>query len=240
MNSTVITVVRKNIRQSLRDPITFFIGLLPVALAILFRFMIPFITGLFRPWIDLSGLENFWAGLLILIGPMMFGMVGGFLFLDEKDQNLLPVLKVTPMSDSFWILEKTILPVIITVPGILLQLLLCGLVSPFNWRYIPLGIIAALEAPLLTMFMATFAKDKVQGMTMAKAVSIIMMPPLLTIFINHPLIHLTAVSPPYWILTAFRYSAEGGIRFWLTITGGGLYHILLGYFLFRLSRKNFN
>ncbi len=220
----------------MRDPITFFIGLLPVALALLFRYMIPFITDLFRPWIDLSGLETFWAGLLILIGPMMFGMVGGFLFLDEKDQNLLPVLKVTPMSDSFWLLEKAVLPVIITIPGILLQLLLCGLVSPFNWRYIPLAIIAALEAPLLTLFMATFARDKVQGMAMAKALSIIMVPPILTLFIDHPLIHLTAISPPYWILRAFRYSAAGGVGFWLTILGGGLYHILLGYLIFGLSR----
>jgi len=237
MNSTLSTILNKEVRQFFKDPMTILIGILPFPIAIIFRFGIPPLADFLAPWIDLSGLENFWAGLLIMIGPMLFGFTGGFLFLDEKDQGLLPVLRVTPVSDSLWVFEKTIIPMAVTLPGVLIQLAICGLIAPFNPRYIPLAILAALEAPFLSLVIASMAKDKVQGMTMGKTMSLVMMPPMLIYFIDHPLIHLSALSPPYWILQTFRHVEQGDRSFWMFFTGGLLYHLVLGVTIFSLSRR---
>ena len=194
--NNMILMLKKESKQFFRDPLTLFIGLLPFPIALIFRFGIPPLIRFLSPWFDLSGLEQFWAGLLVMISPMLFGFTGGFLFLDEKDQGLLPTLKITPIPDSLWILEKTLIPFLITVPGVLLQLALCGLVPPFRLEYIPLAFLAALEAPFFALLIGTFSKDKVQGMTTGKSLSAIMIPALLVFFIHHPLVHLAAVSPP--------------------------------------------
>ncbi|MBI9103600.1 MAG: hypothetical protein JEY99_14395 [Spirochaetales bacterium] len=237
MNNILSIILKKEVRQFFTDPMTILIGVLPFLIAVIFRLGIPPLTRFLTPWLDMSGLEPFWAGLLIMMGPMLFGFTGGFLFLDEKDQGLLPVLKVTPVSDSLWVFEKTIIPMLITLPGVLIQLALCGLVAPFHPRYILLAILAALEAPFLTLAIAAAARDKVQGMTMGKTMSLIMMPPLLIYFIDHPLIHLSAISPPYWILQTFRYAEQEGVNFWIFFTGGLFYHIILGVIIFALSRR---
>ena len=206
-------------------------------LALLFRFLIPWVTRLLQPLLDLSGLDSLWLGFLIMAGPIMFGWVGGILLLDEKDQNLSPVLLVTPAPTALRLAVKSFFPALTAVPGTFLVILLSGMAPPYMKEYWLVALLAALQAPLMTLLIYSAASSKLQGITLAKALTLLYMPPLLVPFFSSPLVHLSALSPPYWTLGAFRAAVEGTPGFGFFFLGGILYSALLVILLFRLAKR---
>lgn len=237
MKAATKTLLKNDVRGILRDPMSFFIALLPLLLALLFRWLIPWGTALLSPYADLSGLESLWLGLLLILTPLMFGWTGGLLLLDERDQGLLPALSVIPPRPGPRLAVKSIVPAALCLPGTFLIIALSGMAPVYNHRYWPIALLAAMQAPLMTLLLSSLATTKVQGFTIAKALTLFYIPPVAVPFFSHPLIHLTALSPPYWLLGAFRAVVNGTEGFWFYLLGGLVYHILLGGILFRLARQ---
>jgi len=237
MKKLFLILLKNDLRGISRDPMSFFIALLPLLLALLFRFLIPWITDLLRPLLDLSGLDSLWLGFLIMAGPIMFGWVGGILLLDEKDQNLSPVLLVTPAPTVLRLAVKSIFPALSALPGTFLIILISGMAPPYLKEYWLVAVLAALQAPLMTLLIYGVASSKLQGITFAKALTLLYMPPLLVPFFASPLVHLSALSPPYWTLGAFRAAVEGTRGFWFFFLGGIVYSLLLLTLLFRMAKR---
>lgn len=237
MKTVLKTLVINDLKAIFRDPMSFALILLPLLLATLFRFLIPWGTDTLMPHIDLSGMDGIWLGFLLIAGPSMFGWVGGFLLLDEKDQGLLPVLTVTPVPGSLRLLVKSAIPVIISMPSTFLIIWLSGLAPAYLSRYWPVAIMAALQAPMMTLLLSSIGKTKVQGVTLAKSLMLLFMPPMALPFVDHPLIHLTAISPPYWIIESLRTAINGQGIYWFYVTGGIAYTLGIGILLFKLARK---
>ncbi len=62
---------------------------------------------------------------LVLQVPVMYGVVIGFLVLDERDDGTLEALRVTPVSMSAYAYYRTIVAVFLSVFFILASLPLC-------------------------------------------------------------------------------------------------------------------
>jgi len=237
MKSILKTLAINDLKAILRDPMSFALILLPLMLAYLFRFLIPWGTALLMPYLDLSGMDGIWLGFLLIAGPSMFGWVGGFLILDEKDQGLLPALTITPIPGWQRLLVKSSLPALVTIPSTFLIINLSGMAPPYLHRYWLIALLSALQAPIMTLLLSSLGKTKVQGVTLAKSLMLIFMPPMALPFVSHPLIHLTALSPPYWVIESLRTTISGESNFWFYFLGGFAYSLLLGAILFKVARK---
>ncbi len=75
------------------------------------------------------------------------------------------------------------------------------------------ALAAAPLAPLMALFLAAFARNKVQGFALMKAAGAVTWPPLAAIFVAMPWQLLFGVSPVYWPARVY-WSAQDGEAAW--------------------------
>ena len=134
-----------------------------------FLMVYPFILGgILRwllPWVHTGLLENIgfdlsqyyllivsFFGLLVI--PQLVGLLVGTLLLDEKDQDTLTALMVTPMPVRTYALYRALTPALISVLGILLVVPFINvLVLPVE-KLLPLAVSAAPLGPMMALILS--------------------------------------------------------------------------------------
>ena len=167
----LFTLGRSDILNFRRDTMLQFLLIYPLILGGLLRWLVPWVqSGLMESiGFDLGEylllLVSFF-GLLII--PQIVGLLVGTLLLDEKDQDTLTALMVTPMPIRTYALYRALTPALISVLGILVVVPFINiLVLPFD-KLLPLAISAAPLGPMMALLLAALAKNKVEGLAVMK------------------------------------------------------------------------
>lgn len=221
-----VALARGDARNITRDGILLLVTLAPLILAAVIRWGVPPLAEYLRQrtGFDLSQHYPFLIGFLTLVPPMMFGMVTGFILLDERDEEILTYISVTPMSRSGFVWYRMAGPVLVSFAFFLIFLRFTGLVPPDPVRDLPVAMLVALEAPLLTLFLAAFAANKVEGLALVKVTGIMFLAPFAGYFIPSRWQLLAGIFPPYWVTKAFVVGDRVGSGFWWYVLGGLLIH----------------
>ena len=157
--------------------------------------------------------------------PIVFGTIIGFLLLDERDDQTFLALQMTPMSLRAYLAYRLGMPILVSVlVGLCLFPLFDLIQLPFSGLLL-LTALAALEAPLFALFLASFAENKVAGFALMKAASAVMLLPIVAYFSNSTWQFLAGFIPSYWPMKVFWVLAQGG-NFWPYLLFGLLYHLL--------------
>jgi fluoroquinolone transport system permease protein len=82
-------------------------------------------------------------------------------------------------------------------------------------------------APLFALFTATAAQNKVQGMAVMKAASVVNLPPLLAYFVQGPAQWAFGLVPTFWPVKVFWLLQEGDAWGWAALAVGFAYQALL-------------
>ena len=194
------TLMAADLKRIGRDPMTVFLLFLPFVIGLAARWGLPLLAETLQDVaeFDLRPFFPLINTLLLLMAPMMVGWTAAFALLEEKDQDMLPTLQVTPLPP--WSL--TIGRVLWTWPAAFLAILvvaaLSGLAPPFQPRYIPAALVMGLQAPFTATLIARLARNRVQGLTIAKAYSFILAAPCLEELIDSPWRFAAGVLPTYW------------------------------------------
>ncbi len=230
-----------DLRSIRRDSFLVWIIPVPLLLGLLLRWAVPEITA----WLIRAYGFDFtpYHGLLVsyvtlLLVPVTVGQLVGFLLLDERDDDTLRALLVTPLPLTGYLLYRISVPLLLcTVMG-LLAIPLTGLVD-MPWRdLLPIFAVATLEAPIVTLLVACVARNKVQGLALAKVISSVQMLPVLAYFLDPPWQYAAALMPNYWVAKAFWLAEAGATSAsWLLVAGGLAYHLLLLWLLLRWFRR---
>lgn len=212
-----------------RDALLRWMVLLPLGLAVLVRLAItPLearIQTLFQ--FDLAPYHTLIASTFLVLVPQLFGMVIGFLLLDQRDDHTLMALQVTPMSLGGYLAYRVIVPLVLSAVVLLVVIPLVGLVEV---ALVPLLIsVLATSAltPLFALFLAAFAANKVQGLALVKGLGIILLPGLIAYFVPFPWQLALGLSPVYWPLKLFWELQAGAPTAWFYGLAGLAYHGLL-------------
>jgi fluoroquinolone transport system permease protein len=107
-----------------------------------------------------------------------------------------------------------------------------GVVSFPPGALIAAGALAALEAPLIALFLVAFAQNKVQGLALAKILGALMVGPVAAWFMPEEWQVLAGIVPPFWPVKALWVAARGG-PWWPWVMGGALIHAVLLWLLLR-------
>ncbi|MDR0271644.1 MAG: hypothetical protein LBJ26_26665 [Paenibacillus sp.] len=87
---------------------------------------------------------------------------------------------------------------------------------------------AALEAPLIALFLVAFASNKVEGLALSKGASLMVVVPAVAWFISSPIKYAFGIFPAFWIYEIFR--GDGGQwQSLLLMLGGVGVHLLAVY-----------
>ena len=210
-------------RNVARDSMLRWIAVFTPLFGLLFRFAVPLVADALDRQFGYDLVEYYpllMSFLPLMVGGMT-GTVGGFLLLDQRDDETLTALLVTPLSlgDYLWY-RLSGLALLSAVCGAL-TVPLAGLSETTATQVVVAAVTAAPLAPLYALFLAAFAANKVQGFALAKAAGVVMVPCVVAYFVTGPWQSAFGVVPHYWPLKVFWLFDEGA-------TGAALAHALVG------------
>jgi fluoroquinolone transport system permease protein len=223
-----------DIRMVARDPLLAILPFAPLLAATAMRLILPPVAGFLvsRLGFDLLAWAGLIRGLIIMFPGMFFGMVAGFLLLDDRDDGIAAYWSVTPVRRSGYLLARLGLFSLVAVPAGLACGLILGL-APLRWSDdLAMAILGALQVPIYALFLAAFAANKVEGLSIVKALGVLNMAPL-AVLLPGAVGRLGWPVPQYWAAAGFLSGLSGhptGIPLSVQFPGQGpvLAYILSG------------
>lgn len=193
---TYITFISNDLKIIFRDKTMAMIAFLPIILIMVCRFLVPFIATY------VTGFEGYYwmilAAFCILSGSTP-AFLSAFLMLDEKDENLVPVLKVTPVQYSNLIASRISFLMAFSFISSLLFLLFNGLQNTPFGKIIMSSILVSFVPAILLLFILPFAKNKIEGVTLFKGVNVVLFIPIAAFFVPVGWKMAFGVLPFYWV-----------------------------------------
>lgn len=222
-----------DIRNIRRDSLVAWMIYIPILMALLARFGIPPLAARLLEQYNFD-LTTYYPVLLsyFFIGmcPMVFGAVIGFLLLDEKDDRTLTALQVTPMPLSSYLIYRVSIPIILTIVMLLIIFPLANL-TPFNLKVILISAIAAAPmSPMLALFLAAFAENKIQGFALMKLTGVFLLAPIFAYFVTSNWELVFGFLPTYWPLKVYWMLSAGETNVWLYVFVAVVYQLLVTFF----------
>lgn len=216
--SRFFSLLRGDLRSVRRDPMLLVVSCAPLAILALLRVVVPQLG---------VAVEQYYRLIYMLFAtviPLLFGMVSGFLLLDEIDQRILSFVAVTPTGRGGYLVQKILLPTVL-VFGI--SLLLGGIngIVAVRWpEFLAVALLLALETPLVALFIVAFGENKVAGAALAKVAGLLVFGPIVAHFGDTPLALAAGILPTYWAGELFYFSGDSRGVWWLLFVGAlGIY-----------------
>ncbi|MGA9290465.1 MAG: hypothetical protein WBV93_19200, partial [Anaerobacillus sp.] len=171
---------------------------------------------------------------LLLTTPVMIGMVGGFMLLDEKDDGIAVSIAITPFQLKGYLIYRLSLPMFISLLLTLPVLLIGGFTEIMTLSLLPFLLLILVETPIIALLMASIAENKVEGLAVGKVISIMLALPIAIYFIDHPAMIMTGILPPFWPLKGYLLTMNGWqLSDFVFLLAGILYHLLMLYYLLK-------
>jgi len=226
-------------RNLVRDSMLRWMLLAPLLLALGFRFLLPWaMAGIgARFGVDLHVYLPIVYAYLVVITPVLFGMIVGFLLLDERDDRTLTALQVTPLTLNQYATYRIGVPMLISLAVTPLMLRVVG-DTTLTWPAMLLvSLVAAPLAPIFMLFLAAFAPNKVQGLALTKGAGIILFVPIAAWFVATPWQWLLGFAPTYWPAKVYWLLAADAPTTWVfTLLGLGWQILLIGLLFRRFNQ----
>ena len=228
-----------DVRNIIRDPLLRWMVFLPLLIGVLIRWGVPILSTYLaaRFQFDLVPYYHLVMSAMLLQWPILFGMIIGFLLLDQRDDQTITALQVTPLQLTGYLIYRISLPLVLSIIVTLVSFPIAGLVE---LGFLPLffaALLAAPLAPIFALFLATFAQNKVQGFALAKAVGIVTGPPVFAYFIDSSWKFAFGIFPTYWPMKFFWLLDASDGKLWIYFLVGMLYQIFVLWLLLKRFNK---
>lgn len=213
----------------------------PIIFGLLGRYFLPWVTDKygfnFVPFNDLI------LVILVLFVPIAYGALIGFSILEDRDDNVLTNIKVTPLSIhqflSFRLIAVYLLCVLATI-----FVMWFSKVGDISMKDIVLiSLLASLEAPISGLLINSFAKNKIEGFAVMKIGGSIVVFPIVALFFNGARELFFSFAPGFWSAKVISNIIRGG-GLYLSYNQyyfiGLVYMIILNILAYRLFMKKTN
>ncbi len=239
--------IKKDLSLILRDSFLLFMTFFVVIISVIFRFGLPYLNNYLcakniLPCATITkSLSDFYPLLISFIacfeGALIIGTVFGFALLDEKDDNTVKAMLVTPVPFFYQVMYRIIVPTIIATLVVFAQVLFIGQALIPLWKLIFISAGAALIAPMAALFYATFAENKIQGFAFAKFVGLVGWIIILAWFVSEPWQWLFGLFPPFLISKAYWMAYQGHNLWYIALVVGIVLQLCLLALLVRWFKK---
>jgi fluoroquinolone transport system permease protein len=222
-----------------RDPLLRWMIFYPLLLAGLIRWGVPLLAArlMAQFQFDLMPYYPLLMSFVLLMTPMLAGIVIGFLLLDQRDDQTLTAIQVTPLTLNGYLVYRLSLPLVLSLIITLIIFPIAGLVEIDFGLLVLAALSAAPLAPFYALVLAAFAENKVQGFALTKALGILLVPPLIAYFVPPPWQWIFGLVPLYWPVKLFWLPNADETSYWFYLITGLLYQGLLLLVLLRHFNK---
>ena len=227
----------------LRDPLLRWLVLFPVLIIVIIRWGIPELrdTLFEQSRFELEVYYELICSFLVLIMPIISGTVIGFLLLDQKDEQTIDALQVTPISMQSYLMYRNTLPMIISFVMTLVMLPLMGISNISIDKLVFVSIAAAPLAPIFALILAIGANNKVEGFAISKILGILNWPPIIAYFVPDSFQWIFWVIPTYWPVLAYWLADDNAVlSFHISWITGLLINLVILFVLGKAFKNRLN
>lgn len=240
----VLKLAVNDLRNVIRDRMFVFLFFAyPVMLILISRIIVhliaPRIENVFPLATNFSVLFMFFS----IAIPMIYSFIVAFLILDERDEHLLTVLRVMPISRNSYLVYRMFFMSLFAFIVLLIFPPLSGLVdgTQFSYpAYIPVALLFALFTPFLALLVSSFATNKVQAFAIFKISGTVFILPIFAFFLNlGDLKYIFSPIPNFWSLMSLDSVLQNGTLDIVHLGIGFAFHIaLIGVLFYIFNKKN--
>ena len=240
----ILKLAVNDLRNIIRDRFFVFAFIAyPVMLILFSRILVHLIAPRIENVFPLAANFSLIFMFFIIIIPFIFSFISAFLILDERDEHLLTVLRVMPISRNSYLIYRMFFMSLFAFIVLLIFPPLSGLVdgTQFSYTaYIPVAILFALFTPLAALLVASFATNKVQAFAIFKIGGTVFILPIFAFFLNlGTLKYIFSPIPNFWSLMLLDSVIQNGTIDIVHLVIGFAFHItLIGVFFYIFNKKN--
>lgn len=220
-----------DLRYLFRDKMLTFFLFTPFFLMLFIRLFVPY---LIETYPAVAPYHRYMVMMGAMQTAILFGFLGAFIFLEEKDENILAVIRILPISSVAFVVQRLTFGTVFSYFG---ALFLLSSTSDINlWQSAFLSIFYALVAPIISLSVGGFAKNKIEGMAYFKGIDLLLVLPILSFFVPQGFQYIFSVVPVFWAFQLHNALLNGDdILLFSLITP--LYYMLFLWGMFWFFRK---
>ncbi len=238
----ILKLAVNDLRNVIRDRMFVFLFFAyPVMLIVFSRILIHLIAPRIENVFPLATNFSVFFMFFSIAIPMIYSFIVAFLILDERDEHLLTVLRVMPISRNSYLIYRMFFMSLFAFIVLLIFPPLSGLVdgTQFSYpAYIPVALLFALFTPFLALLVSSFATNKVQAFAIFKISGTVFILPIFAFFLNlGDLKYIFSPIPNFWSLMSLDSVLQNGTLDIVHLGIGFAYHIALLAILFYIFNK---
>lgn len=214
-----------DVRHVTRDSLLAFVVLLPLLLALAYRFVIPGSDEMTRivaselpahlePYRGFferfaRGYEPALMSMFVALTPSGVGSVYGLLLVDERDARTLAAVRVTPQPFAGYLAARMLGPSALSLLTTVLAYPIAGLAPLPVASLIVIALAGASLVPPVALFIVTYAPNKMTGLVLLRVVTLVAALPVFAFLAGPGYERLAWPIPTYWQMKALWLAAEG-------------------------------
>lgn len=224
-------LIKADFRNVFRDPTLFTAAIAPLLITIVVVFLFPLVEEfVYSRWeVDISEYYRIFSLFMTFIIAMVYGIISAFIMIDERDEDIIHFIKVTPFSSDGYIRYRTGFALLSTTVAVSLYLLVLSAMGAFSIvEVVVLLITIPLEAVAMALVVVSFAGNKVEGLAISKMVGLIPFSAVGAYLVPGATVWLFSIFPPFWIIKAIEAeSLPGNIGYGIIALGIHILFIVL-------------
>ncbi len=194
-------------KKWLRDPMMSFMIFYPILFGVVGRYLIPWVA-------ESSGFNiDLFADLILvsltLLTPQIYGAIIGFSLLDDRDDNILTSIQVTPLSIHQFLSFRLITVTVLSWIACIFVMWFSNIGSLPLENIIAISFLASLAAPMTGLFINFLAHNKIEGFAVMKGSGVILVFPIIALFFIDKKEFFFAFAPGFWPAKAISSLIRG-------------------------------
>ncbi len=188
--------------------------------------------------------------LIALLAGFAFGAMGAFSLLDDRDDQVLSSIEITPVPLEWYVWFKVMFTYVLAVFAGFFMIWFTGAMEFTFVQILLVALLSALQAPFVMFIVNAFSSNKVEGFMTMKASGFLLIFPVAGFFFLDAIEWIFAVAPASWPAKAMQYAmlepaieagfVEMNLNFYGYVGLGFAYNlvlVVLSYLFFK--KKNF-
>lgn len=231
-------LLKADFRNVFRDPTLIASAVAPVLITLVVVFLFPWVEQfVYSRWqVEIGDYYRVFSIFMAFIVAMVYGILSAFIIMDERDEDIICFIKVTPFSTDGYIRYRTGFALVSSVFALLFYLLILLLLGQFSLSdLLVLLVTVPLEAVCIALVVISFATNKVEGLAIAKMVGLIPFSAVAAYLIPGATVWLFSIFPPFWIVKTVEAATLGEQLLYGCATL--LFHMFLIQLLIKLFQK---
>ncbi len=238
----ILRLAINDFKNIIRDRFLVYAAIIvPLMLIIISQIIVQWIAPGLKETIPIAGNYQIIFMLFTSMLPLMYGFIAAFLILDERDEHLLTVLRVMPISRNSYLIYRMLFLSVFSFIVLLIYPPLSGLLVDFPQfsylEYIPIALLLTLITPFSALLVSSFATNKVQAFAIFKISGTVFIIPLFIFLLTDNLKYIFAPIPNFWAFITLKEVISTGVNDYVHLVIGFVYIIALIAILFYLFNK---